>query len=123
MFKSIILKLVWGFVIKKLAKYGVDTDWALVKENFYERIKNAKIIPDFIEDEISMLVGKAIDVVASIMQSKEFLSEMVEAVKAKDIKKALGMLKQAILDKYLPHRDLAMNEDESLLMAVESAVV
>lgn len=122
MFKSIILGLVWKFAIKKLAKYGVSVDWSLVKANFKERI--AKLIPgDFIDDEVGVLVEKAIDVVASILKSKDLLSSLVDAIKAGKVKDALSMLKQAILDQYLPQRDLAMNEDESLLMAIESAAV
>lgn len=119
-----LLKIAIGIFLKiaskALAKFGHNVNWALVKENVDEWVRG--IIPgEAIDDEASLLLVKAVGVVQSIVSSADVINQFIELGKSKDYKGAFNLLKQLVLDAYLPGRDLAMNESDSLVLAFQKA--
>lgn len=121
MFKKLFVSLAIKFGLRAWLKFfSGGVKWDLVKQNLAERIR--KLLPgDLVDDEAVLVMEKTIEVIQGIVASAEFMEKAVELVKEGKTKELLALLKQSILDKYLPNRDLAMNEDESLLMAIQAA--
>lgn len=114
-----ILKLVIGFFIKKAAKYGAKFNWAQAKEAW--DLWLAKVLPgDMFDEEGIYILNKAVDVLSGILSSADSLMEIVKLVEAKDLKGAIMLLKQKILDVVLPGHGLTAPSSNEVVEAIKS---
>jgi len=94
MFQKLIFEVVLSFVIRQIAKYGDSVEWDLVREDIREYVR--KIIPgDAFDETCVSLVDHILDGVEYLIENIEF-SGVLEAIKSKDLKLAIQILRDLI---------------------------
>ncbi len=79
------------FAVRRMAKFGKDTKWELVKDDWEPWIEE-HVPGKFFDDEAVELADAVLDGIASICQSSGKVSLVLEAAAAKDWGKAEDLL-------------------------------
>lgn len=92
MWDRIVLNMVIGFVLRQLAKFGRDVDWAKVKADAEVRVR-ALVPGTWFDDEAVTLVNAAIDACRVAVAAEADWDALLRALAAQDWNGALMALK------------------------------
>ncbi len=95
MWDRIVLNMVVSFVLRQLAKFGKDIDWAKVKSDLGERVR--QLVPGtWFDEEAVALVNAALDAVKIALGAQDDWDTLLRALAAQDWNGALAALKDML---------------------------
>lgn len=90
-----------SFVLRQLAKWQKEIDWAKVKADIAARI--AALVPgEWMDQEIIDMAHAAIDAAASVLSASEELEKIIKLVVESKFEEAWQVLKDLILSQFVP---------------------
>lgn len=92
-----IMSMAVSFVLRQIAKYGASTNWALVKKDLEERVRQL-VQWSWLEDAAVAILDSAIDACAAATQQASDLQHIADALVAGDLLGAARAL-QVLLGK------------------------
>lgn len=92
MWDKIVLNVVIGFVLRQLAKFGRQLDWAKVKADAEVRVR-ALVPGTWFDDEAVAVVGAVIDACKVALAAESDWDALLHALAAQDWNGALAALK------------------------------
>ncbi len=96
MLEKWLASIVISFVLRQVAKFKKDTDWAKVKADLETRVKD--LVPGtWFDAEASALVDLLMDKLVAILSATNILEGILEKVAAEDWTGAVEMLKELLL--------------------------
>lgn len=99
--QQFLLNLVIMFVLRQLAKFGTQTDWAKVKADLGERVR--QLVPgEWLDDDAVLFVNQAIDAFAFVCADTADLKAIIDCLARQDYAGAYEALKVLIGRLYQP---------------------
>lgn len=101
MLQKWVVSLVISFVLRQLAKYQDQIDWAKVKADFEKRA--ADLMPGFwFDDEVKALAGLVIDACQEVLSEGDQIEKLLKALALGEWDVALLALKELLLNAWKP---------------------
>lgn len=99
MLEGWIINIVITFVVRQITKWGSEVDFEKIKLDIEPRIR--AILPgDFLDDEAVSIMFFVIDKLSSVSNNAEALTGVFAAVAAKDMKRAIELLKELVRNSF-----------------------
>ncbi len=101
MIKNWIISMGISFIMRQLAKWQMQIDWAKVKSDLQARI--AALIPgEWLDAEAVELVGVLVDAAAAVLAASEDLEKIVKLLADQKFQEAWEALRALILGQWVP---------------------
>lgn len=96
-----VIGMVISFVLRQVAKFKHDIDWAKVKADVDVRVR--ELIPgDWFDDEAVLAVNVVLDMVVAALSAQEDLERLLTLLAASDWQGAALALKELLLKVWSP---------------------
>lgn len=89
------------FVVRQLGKFGKDTDWAKVKDDFHARVM-ALVPGSFFDDEAAAAVDAVLEACQKLLSSGEALDHILTYLADQRYSEAADALKQLLFAVWAP---------------------
>ena len=101
MIKNWVISMVISFIMRQLAKWQLQIDWAKVKADLQARVA-ALIRGEWLDAEAVELVGAMVDAASSVLAASEELEKIVKLLADQKFQEAWEALRALILGQWVP---------------------